>query len=121
MSTGAGIGEISKDALEYLKRSADGCKLRLVEGLSLLMGDIICCFVLSALLVVAFLVLLAAMVVVLVPLIGVSLSMVVAALMLLAVALLVYLLRGPLFTDRMVRRFITLFYGKESGNECEKK
>ena len=121
MSTGANIGEISKEALEYLKRSAEGCKLRLIEGLSLLMGDIICCFVLSALLVVAFLVLLAAMVVVLVPLIGVPLSMVVAALMLLAVALLVYLLRGPLFTDRMVRRFVTLFFSKERRNEYGKK
>lgn len=121
MSTGAGIGEISKDALEYLKRSADGCKLRLIEGLSLLMGDIICCFVLSALLIVAFLVLLAAMVVVLVPLIGVPLSLVVAVLLLFAVALLVYLLRGPLFTDRVVRHFITMFFGKERKNECEKK
>ena len=70
MSTGAGIGEISKDALEYLKRSVDGCKLRLIEGLSLLMGDIVCGFALSVLLLVALFMLIAAMVVVLVPLIG---------------------------------------------------
>ncbi len=121
MALGANIEEISKDALEYLKRSADGCKLRLIEGLSLLMGDIVCGFALSVLLLVALFMLIAAMVVVLVPLIGVALSMVVAALLLFAVALLVYLLRGSLFTDRVVRHFVTMFFGKERKNECEKE
>ena len=116
MGLGADIENISKDALEYFKRSVDGCKLRLVECLSLLMGDVVCFFVLSMLLFVAFLALMTAVAIVLLPLIGLPLAIVAVAVLLLLTALVGYAFRERLFVDRMVRRFARMFF-EEDGDE----
>ena len=113
----ADIENLSKDALEYLKRSIDGCKLRLVESLSLLFGDVICIFVLSMLLFVAYLALMVAVVVLLLPLIGLPLSIVAVALLLLLTAFIVYVLKERLFADKMVQHFMKNFFAEENGNE----
>ena len=117
MGLGADIENISKDALEYVKRSMDGCKLRLVENLSLLFGDVMCAFVLSMLLFVAYLALLLAVVIVLLPLLGLPLAIVAVAALLLLTAWIVYALRERLFVDRMVRRFAKIFFEEKRGDE----
>ena len=117
MGLGADIENLSKDALEYVKRSMDGCRLRLVESLSLLFGDVLCVFVLSMLLFVAYLALMVAFVICLLPLIGLPLAIVAVAVLLLLTAWVVYLLREHLFVDRMVRRFAKIFFEEKGGNE----
>ena len=112
----AEIENISNDALEYLKRGIYGCKLRLIENLSLLFGDVICFFVLSMLLFVAYMALMVAIVIVLLPVIGLPLAIVAVALLLLITAMVLYLLRERLFADRMVKRFVKIFFEK-NGNE----
>ena len=109
----ADIGNISKDALEFLRRSMDGCKLRLVENLSLLMGGLVCGFVLFMLLFVAYLALMVAIVILLLPLIGFPWSIIAVAVLLLLTAWVVYLLRERLFVDGFVRRFAGIVFGKE--------
>lgn len=113
----ADIGNISKDALEYLKRSMDGCKLRLVENLSLLLGDVICGFVLFMLLFVAYLALMVAIVILLLPLIGLPLSIVAVALVLLLTAMIIYMLRERLFIDGIVRHLSRMFFEKSGDDE----
>lgn len=113
----ADIENISKDALEYLKRSVDGCKLRLIENLSLLFGDVICFFVLFMLLFVAYLALMVAFVILLLPLMGLPLSIIAVSLLLLFTALVVFLLREHLFVDRMVRHFARMFFEEKDKNE----
>lgn len=113
----ADIGNISKDALEYLKRSMDGCKLRLVENLSLLLGDVICGFVLFMLLFVAYLALMVAIVFLLLPHIGLPLSIVVVALLLLLTAMIIYMLRERLFIDGIVRHLSRMFFEKSGDDE----
>ena len=117
MGFGADIENISKDALEYVKRSMDGCKLRLVESLSLLFGDVMCAFVLSMLLFVAYLALLVAVVIWLLPLLGLPLAIVAVAALLLFTAWVVYAQRERLFVDRMVRRFVKIFFEEKRGDE----
>ena len=117
----ADIWNIPKDALEYLKRSRDGCKLRLVENLSLLLGDVICGFVLFMLLFVAYLALMVAIAILLFPIIGVPLSIVVVALLMLFTAMVVYMLRERLFVDRIVRHFARMLFVENEKNEKECK
>ena len=112
----ADVENISKDALEYLKRGIDGCKLSLIENLSLLFGDIICFFVLSMLLFVAYLALMVAFVIMLLPVIGLPLAIVAVALLLFITAMVLYVLREHLFADRMVKRFAKMFF-EEKGDE----
>ena len=113
----AGIEEISKAALEYLKRNVDGCKLHLVECLSLLFGDVLCVFVLSMFLFVAYLTLMVLAAILLTPLIGLPLSIVAIAVLLLLTAWVVYLLRERLFVDKMVRRFVKIFLKESNVDE----
>ena len=113
----AGIEEISKAALEYLKRNVDGCKLHLVECLSLLFGDVLCVFVLSMFLFVAYLTLMVLVAILLTPLIGLPLSIVAIAVLLLLTAWVVYLLRERLFVDKMVRRFVKIFFKESNVDE----
>ncbi|MBO7271264.1 MAG: hypothetical protein J6U89_00125 [Bacteroidaceae bacterium] len=113
----ADIGNISKDALEYVKRSMDGCKLHLIENLSLLLGDVICGFVLFMLLFVAYLSLMVAIVFLLLPHIGLPLSIVVVALLLLLTAMIVYMLRERLFIDGIVRHLSRMFFEKNGNDE----
>ena len=113
----ADIGNISKDALEFLRRSVDGCKLRIVENLSLLLGDVICGFVLFMLLFVAYMALMVAIVILLLPLIGLPLSIVVVALLLLLTAMIIYMLRERLFVDGIVRHLSRMFFEKSGDDE----
>ena len=113
----AGIEEISKAALEYLKRNVDGCKLHLVECLSLLFGDVLCVFVLSMFLFVAYLTRMVLVAILLTPLIGLPLSIVAIAVLLLLTAWVVYLLRERLFVDKMVRRFVKIFFKESNVDE----
>lgn len=115
------IGKISKDAFEYLKRSIDGYKLRLVEQLSLLFGDIICGFVLFLLLFVAYIALLVALVFFLAPLVGVPLSIIAVALLLVMAAVIVYRFRERLFADGLVRHFARIFFEEGNGDESEEE
>ena len=117
MGIRADIGNISKDALEFIKRSVDGCKLRLVENLSLLLGDVICGFVLFMLLFVAYMALMVAIVILLLPHIGLPLSIVVVALLLLLTAMIVYMLRERLFIDGIVRHLSRMFFEKSGDDE----
>ena len=117
MGLGADIENLSKDALEYVKRSMAGCKLRLVENLSLLFGDVMCAFVLSMLLFVAYLALMVAIVIWLLPFFGLPLAIVAVAVLLLLTAWVVHLLRERIFVDRVVRRFVKIFFEEKSGDE----
>lgn len=117
----ADIGNITKDALEYVKRSMDGCKLHLIENLSLLLGDVICGFVLFMLLFVAYLALMVAIVFLLLPHIGLPLSIVVVALLMLLTAMVVHMLRERLFIDGIVRHLSRMFFEKNGNDEKEGK
>lgn len=119
MSLRADIGNLSKDALEYLKRSVTGFKLHLVEHLSLLFGDIVCGFVLFLLLFVAYIALLVAVAIFLFPLLGVPLSIIVVALLLVVTAIVVFMFRERLFVDGLVRHFAKIFF--EEGDENGEK
>ena len=110
----ADIGNISKDALEFLRRSMDGYKLRLVEDLSLLMGGLVCGFVLFQLLFVACLLLLALLIFSMIPFVGVPLALLVASLLLMLVAFLLFVFRERIFVDGFVRHFAKMFFGKEN-------
>ena len=113
MGLGADIDKISKAALEYLKRNVDGCKLHLVECLSLLLGDVLCVFILSMFLFVAYLALVVLIAILLMPFIGFPLSIVAVAMLLLLTAWVMYMLRERLFVDRMVRRFAKIFFDRK--------
>jgi hypothetical protein len=113
MGLRSNLDEMSKDALEFLRRSMDGCKLRLVENLSLLMGGLVCGFVLFQLLFVAYLALLVAAVIWLLPLLGLPLAIVTVAALLLLTAWVVYALRERLFVDEMVKRLVKIFFNKK--------
>ncbi len=117
MGIRADIEDISKAALDYLKRNVDGCKLRMVECLSLLFGDVICVFVLSMFLFVAYLALMVLIAILLMPLIGFPLSIVAVAVLLLLSAWVVYVLRERLFVDRMVSHFVKIFFEDKNKNE----
>lgn len=117
MGLRSNLDEMSKDALEFLRRSMDGCKLRLVENLSLLMGGLVCGFVLFQLLFVAYLALMVAIVILLLPHIGLPLSIVVAALLMLLTAMIVYMLRERLFVDGIVRHLSRIFFEKSTDDE----
>ena len=110
----ADIGNISKDALEFLRRSMDGYKLRLVEDLSLLMGGLVCGFVLFQLLFVACLLLLALLVFSMIPFVGLPLALLAAALLLMFAAFLLFVFRERIFVDGFVRHFAKMFFGKEN-------
>lgn len=111
------VENLSKEALEYIKRSVDGCKLRLVEHLSLLLGGLICGFVLLLLLFFALLALLAAVLLTLVPIMGAPLAILLVALLLVAVAVVVYLLRERLFVNAFVRHFVRIFFNDDDATE----
>lgn len=117
MGLRSNLDEMSKDALEFLRRSMDGCKLRLVENLSLLMGGLVCGFVLFMLLFVAYLALMVAIVILLLPHIGLPLSIVVAALLMLLTAMIVYMLRERLFVDGIVRHLSRIFFEKSTDDD----
>ena len=117
MGIGENFGNLSKDAKEYVKRSIEGYRLQLVENLSLLLGDMACGLVVFMLLLVALIFFLVLLVVLLTPFIGLLASLSVALFMLVVVALLVYLMRVPLFVDSMVRRFMAMFYNGDEDDE----
>jgi hypothetical protein len=117
MGLRSNLDEMSKDALEFLRRSMNGCKLRLVENLSLLMGGLVCGFVLFQLLFVAYLALIVAIVILLLPHIGLPLSIVVAALLMLLTAMIVYMLRERLFVDGIVRHLSRIFFEKSTDDD----
>lgn len=113
MGLKSNLDEMSKDALEFLRRSMDVCKLRLVENLSLLMGGLVCGFVLFQLLLVACLSLLAVLVFSMIPFVGVPLALLAAALLLMFAAFLLFLFRERIFVDSFVRLFAKMIFGKE--------
>ena len=113
MGLRSNLDEMSKDALEFLRRSMDGCKLRLVENLSLLMGGLVCGFVLFQLLLVACLLLLAVLVFSMIPFVGVPLALLAAALLLMFAAFLLFVFRERIFVDGFVRLFAKMIFGKE--------
>lgn len=117
MGVGENLNELSKDTREYVKRSIDSYKLQIVENLSLLLGDIICGFVVSMLLFLAFLFVLAAIVMLLSVYIGYAFAVLAVVALLMLLALVVYVSRVPLFVNAMVERVVALFYGKEDRND----
>lgn len=117
MGLGENFENLSKDAQEYVKRSIEGYRLQLVEGLSLLLGDMMCSFVVLMLLFVALLFFLIAIVFLIAPFMGLPASLFVVMLFLLLSALLVYAMRVPLFVNGMVKRFIAIFYLRKGDDE----
>ena len=117
MGIGKEVENLSNDAQEYVKRSIDGIKLHLVENLSLLLGDMLCGFVVFMLLFMALLLLLGALVVVALPYVGFCPAVLLASMLLLVAAVVVYRLRVWLFVDRLVARLAGLFFREEAGDE----
>lgn len=110
MSIKENLEGLSKDFCEFVMRSIDCCKLSLVERLSLLLGNMICRFVVSMLLSVAYFLALAAIVVWLAPFVGWPLSLLSAAVMLVVAAIVVYCLRVRLFVNGAVKWLCRLFF-----------
>lgn len=116
MALGENLDNLSKDIKEYIKRSVAGYKLRLIDILSHIAGDLLCSFVLWALLLMVLLFLLVAAVVALAPIVGLLQALLLAAMLLAILAIMIYLCRTSLFTDRVVRRLVRLFF-EEDENE----
>lgn len=110
MGVGENIENISRDSQEFVKRSIDSIKLHFVENLSLLLGDLICGFILFVLLFTAFLLLLCGLVVLVAPFMGFPAAILLAMLLLFAAALMVYMCRTRLFVDRLVRRLVGMLF-----------
>ena len=117
MGIGENFEDLSKDAKEYVRRSIEGYRLQLVENLSLLLGDMVCGFVVFMLLFIALLFFLVILILLLTPFVGLLASLSAVLFLLLALALLVYLMRVPLFVDSLVRRFVAMFYQRDEDDE----
>lgn len=117
MGIGKSLGDFSRDACEYVKRSVDGYKLLLVEKLSLVLGGLMCNFVVAMLLFVAYLLLLAVLVIVLHVYIGIVCSLLTAAFLLMILALMVYRFRIKLFVDGFVAILCRHLFGDENDDD----
>lgn len=116
MALGENIDALSKDLKEYVRKSADGCKLRLIDNLSHLAGGFMCGCILCVLLFGILLILLSAMVLFAAPAIGLLPALFLAVVLLAIVAIIVYLCRTSLFTDRVVRVLVRLFFEEDDEN-----
>ncbi len=118
MSVKQNFDRLSREVQETLNIEMDGIKLSLVESLSLFFADILSWLLVAVFSLLSLLGFLAAAVVAIAAVMGYALSFVVVAFLLLSVALLLYMLRGRLFTDMAVARFCRMFFrDKEGGNE----
>lgn len=117
MGIGENIENISRDSQEFVKRSIDSIKLHFVENLSLLLGDLICGFIVFVLLFAGFLLLLGGLVVMASPFIGPVPAMLLAILLLLVVALCVYMCRTRLFVDRLVARLVEMLFQEKVNDD----
>ena len=110
MALGENLDNLSKDVKEYIRKSIDGCKLRIVDKLSRLVGDFLCGCILSVLIFAIVLFLLSVAVVAVAPYIGLLPALLLAIIFLAMLAIIVYLCRTSLFTDRVVRRLVQFFF-----------
>jgi hypothetical protein len=116
MALGENIDALSKELKEYVRKSADGCKLRLIDNLSHLAGGLMCGCILCVLLSGILLILLFALVLFATPAIGLFPALFLAVVLLAIVAIIVYLCRASLFTDRVVRVLVRLFFEEDDEN-----
>ena len=111
------IENLAEDVQEYLLRHAENVKMRVVEELSVIMGDMLASLVIFFMLFTAFLFILIAAVAALSQLVGFVIAMVIAGILLLVVAFVVYSLRVRIFTDGIVRHLCRLMsVRKEAGD-----
>lgn len=112
------IENLAEDVQEYLVRYADNIKMRVVEELSIMMGDMLASLVISFMLFTAFLFILVGAVAALTYVIGFVYAMILAGVTILAAAVSVYLLRIRIFVNTLVKHFSRLLsVRKEVGNE----
>lgn len=102
------IENLAEDVQEYLLRHAENIRMRVVEELSVIMGDMLASLVIFFMLFTAFLFILVGAVAALTQLIGFVYAMMLAGVAILAAALAVYLLRIRIFVDTLVKHFSRL-------------
>lgn len=102
------IENLAEDVQEYLLRHAENFRMRVVEELSVIMGDMLASLVIFFMLFTAFLFILVGAVAALTQLVGFVYAMMLAGVVILAAALAVYLLRIRIFVDTLVKHFSRL-------------
>ncbi len=102
------IENLSEDVQEYLGRRMDNIKMRTVEEVSVIMGDMLASMVIFFMLFTAFLFVLAGAVAALTMAVGLVLAMVLAGLAIAAAAFAVYALRTRIFVNTLVRHLCRL-------------
>ncbi|MBR3907899.1 MAG: hypothetical protein IKJ61_07345 [Bacteroidaceae bacterium] len=109
------LDNLSKDVQEYLGRRIDDIKMRAVEEVSVIMGDMLASMVIFFMLFTAFLFILAAAVVALTRVAGFVLAMILAGVAIVATAFVVYLFRTRFFVDTLVKHMCRLLAVRKEG------
>ena len=102
------IENLAEDVQEYLVRHAANIKMRVVEELSIIMGEMLASLVIFFMLFTAFLFILVGAVAALTQMIGFVYAMMLAGAAIVAAALAVYFLRIRIFVDTLVKHFCRL-------------
>ena len=109
---------LTEDVQEYIGRRVDNIKMRIVEELSVIMGDMLASLVIFIMLFTAFLFILIGVVTALAYMIGFVYAMVLAGGIIIAVSAIIYLSRAWLFVDTIVKHLCRLLaVRKEVDNE----
>lgn len=109
------LENLSKDVQEYLGRRIDDIKMRVVEEVSVIMGDMLASMVIFFMLFTAFLFILAGIVAALAQAVGFVWAMVLAGVAIAAAAFVVYLFRTRLFVDTFVKHMCRLLSVRKEG------
>ena len=109
---------LTEDVQEYIGRRVDNIKMRVVEELSVIMGDMLASLVIFFMLFTAFLFILIGVVTALTYAIGFVYAMMLAAGIIIAVSVVIYWSRTWLFVDTIVKHLCRLLsVRKEVDNE----
>ncbi len=112
------IENLSEDVQEYLGRRVDNLKMRVVEELSVMMGDMLALMVIFFMLFAAFLFILVGAVAAIAQVLGFVPAMMIAGAAIAITALVVYLMRTRIFIDTLVKHLCRLLaVRKEARNE----
>ena len=102
------IENLAEDVQEYPLRHAENVKMRVIEELSVIMGDMLASLVIFFMLFTAFLFILVGAVAALAQLVGFVYAIMLAGAVIMAAALAVYFLRIRIFVDTLVKHFSRL-------------
>lgn len=119
MDFGPKFDNLSESAREFLDAKIDSLKLKAVESLALLSGEIVVAVVLAFLLIGACMFFLLALLVALATVVGFMYSCLIVGAVLLLLSTAVYLYGRQLFADMFVGRFCRIFFLIDGEDEAK--